>query len=87
VNNGKLLIADFESSKRLTEDTTNTAGNRSGVIEYIDPQCFKNNNYVRRKKSDIYSLGILFWEISSGHPPFQNIERDTLGYHILSYES
>ena len=22
------------------------------------------------KKSDIYSLGVLFWEISSGKPPF-----------------
>jgi serine/threonine protein kinase len=43
-----------------------------GMIEYIEPQVYKNINYVRDKKSDIYSLGVLFWEITSGHPPFFN---------------
>lgn len=27
-------------------------------------------NYSLNKKSDIYSIGVLFWEISSGRPPF-----------------
>src|SRR4051794_36480716 len=31
------------------------------------------NNYKRNEKSDIYSLGLLFWEISSGKPPFSEI--------------
>ena len=26
--------------------------------------------YSLNKKSDVYSIGILLWEISSGHPPF-----------------
>jgi serine/threonine protein kinase len=83
VNNDKLLIADFGLSRQLSEDTSNTVGNRTGVIEYMEPQCFRNINYVRRKKSDIYSLGVLLWEITSGHPPFHNTEeRDMLGYHI-----
>ncbi|SRR6266498_3395130 len=30
--------------------------------------------------SDIYSVGILMWEISSGQPPFQNYKRD---YHLV----
>ena len=36
---------------------------------------FKRQNKNQRslnKKSDIYSIGVLFWEISSGRPPFYN---------------
>ncbi|CAB5314084.1 unnamed protein product [Rhizophagus irregularis] len=42
VNNGKLLIADFGLSKKLEEVMTNSIANRMGMIEYIEPQCFKN---------------------------------------------
>ena len=51
--------------------------------EYIEPQYYdKNVNYVRDRKSDIYSLGILFWEITSGYPPFPNIPINALSYKI-----
>jgi serine/threonine protein kinase len=26
--------------------------------------------YTLNEKSDVYSVGVLLWEISSGHPPF-----------------
>ncbi|CAB4431272.1 unnamed protein product [Rhizophagus irregularis] len=42
VNNGKLLIADFGLSKKLEEVMTNSIANRMGMIEYIEPKCFKN---------------------------------------------
>jgi len=35
VNDGKLLIADFGLSKKLTEVTSNSTANRIGIIEYI----------------------------------------------------
>ena len=28
------------------------------------------------KKSDVYSIGVLLWEISSGQPPFQGESYD-----------
>jgi serine/threonine protein kinase len=65
----------------LAEATINSAANRMGRIEYIEPQCFKNRNYMKDKKSDIYSLGVLLWEISSGRPPFSDRER----YLVDSY--
>ncbi|RGB37214.1 kinase-like domain-containing protein, partial [Rhizophagus diaphanus] len=71
VNNGSLMIADFGLSKHLTEIKSNSI--LLGMPAYIDPQCYINNKYKRNKKSDIYSLGVLLWEISSGTPPFSKI--------------
>ncbi|PKY55929.1 hypothetical protein RhiirA4_475788 [Rhizophagus irregularis] len=50
------------------------------MIEYIEPQ----RNYKRDKKSDIYSLGVLFWEITSGRPPFFKKEEPIEGT-LLEY--
>ncbi|RGB28133.1 kinase-like domain-containing protein, partial [Rhizophagus diaphanus] len=82
VNNGKLLIADLGLSKKLAEVTTNSMGNRKGMDGYIDPQCFKNKKYKKDKKSDIYSLGVLLWEISSRRPPFSDWNRNLIGHYI-----
>jgi serine/threonine protein kinase len=62
------MIADLGLSKQLGEITSNST--RGGLYAYIDPQCYIKDNYQRNGKSDIYSLGVLFWEISSGKPPF-----------------
>ncbi|RGB39552.1 hypothetical protein C1646_472669 [Rhizophagus diaphanus] len=57
------------------------------MITYVDPKIFNrrrniNNNqpevYSLNEKSDVYSIGILLWEISSGRPPFCN-ELNDLG--------
>ena len=54
--------------------------NVHGVVPYVDPNNFKNKNepYKLNKKSDVYSVGVLLWQISSGHRPFyaENIEYD-----------
>jgi hypothetical protein len=45
------------------------------MVPYIDPKSFSktNNNkqvYSLNEKSDVYSVGVLLWEISSGQSPF-----------------
>ncbi len=40
-----------------------------------DPKGFsrqsnKTQPYVLSEKSDVYSVGVLLWEILNGHPPF-----------------
>ena len=51
---------------------------------YIDPQCYINSNYQQNDKSDIYSLGVLFWEISSGKPPFSEIPPYKINLEIVN---
>ncbi|PKY56236.1 hypothetical protein RhiirA4_476371 [Rhizophagus irregularis] len=36
----------------------------------MDPKKFSNRSYSLNEKSDVYSVGVLLWEISSGKPPF-----------------
>jgi serine/threonine protein kinase len=47
------------------------------MIPYIDPKKFNSaQSYSLDKKSDVYSVGVLLWEISSGTPPFHEEEKD-----------
>ncbi|CAB4394501.1 unnamed protein product [Rhizophagus irregularis] len=82
VNDGKLMIADLGLSKQLTVQSNSEANGVIGMTEYIDPWCFKNNHNSRDKRSDIYSLGILLWEITSGHPPYKEIAENFILYKV-----
>ncbi|RIB09066.1 kinase-like domain-containing protein, partial [Gigaspora rosea] len=82
VHDGKLLIADFGLSKDETSKTSNASVH--GMQAYIDPQCFENITYKRSKKSDIYSFGVILWEISSGKPPFQSLNPYAIIIHIFN---
>ncbi|RGB31479.1 kinase-like domain-containing protein [Rhizophagus diaphanus] len=69
-------LADFGLSKRISNEISSEESNETndifGVIPYIDPKCFSNKNYELNKKSDVYSVGVIMWQISSGHKPFRN---------------
>ncbi|PKC06664.1 kinase-like protein [Rhizophagus irregularis] len=45
-----------------------------GVIPYIAPEIFKGSAFS--KESDIYSLGMIMWELTTGCKPFANVEHD-----------
>ncbi|CAB4493315.1 unnamed protein product [Rhizophagus irregularis] len=36
----------------------------------MDPKCFETRSYCITEKSDVYSLGVLFWELTSRGSPF-----------------
>jgi len=62
-------LSDFGLSKRI-EETSKSRSDLFGVVPYIDPKKFSKRSYSLNKKSDVYSVGVLLWEISSGQPPF-----------------
>ncbi|GBC08805.1 hypothetical protein RclHR1_00840006 [Rhizophagus clarus] len=40
------------------------------IIPYIDPKSFNTVDYELDNRSDVYSVGVLLWQISSGCQPF-----------------
>jgi len=59
------------------------------MVPYVDPKSFnrrRNTNttqsYSLNEKSDIYSIGVLLWEISSGKPPFYSEGEQ---YDVISF--
>ncbi|CAG8519819.1 20429_t:CDS:2 [Cetraspora pellucida] len=48
-----------------------TSGSK-GAPAYLDPYCCCQPGKKPDEKSDIYSLGVIFWELTSGVPPFAN---------------
>ena len=76
-------MADFGLSRRITDVPSST--DVFGVVPYVDPKYLnniknknKNQHYILNPKSDVYSVGVLFWQISSGRRPFyaENVEYD-----------
>ncbi|GBC05372.1 hypothetical protein RclHR1_00620012 [Rhizophagus clarus] len=78
VHQQTIKLADFGLSKRIEETTSKNQSKLFGMIPYVDPKRFskqKNNNINSlNKKSDVYSVGVLLWEISSGQPPFSTYD-------------
>ncbi|PKC13680.1 kinase-like protein [Rhizophagus irregularis] len=64
-------IIDFGISKIQGQKSEAYMRDR-GIIAYMEPKRIFNSNFQCEKSSDIYSFGVLMWEISSGYPPFKN---------------
>jgi eukaryotic-like serine/threonine-protein kinase len=72
-------VIDFGVAKatgqQLTEATLNTAfGGVIGTPQYMSPEQATLNNLDIDTRSDVYSLGVLLYELLTGSPPFTHEE-------------
>jgi serine/threonine protein kinase/tetratricopeptide (TPR) repeat protein len=77
-------VIDFGVAKatgqRLTEQTLHTGfGAVVGTVEYMSPEQAGFNQLDVDTRSDIYSLGVLLYELLTGSPPFTRKELERAG--------
>ncbi|CAG8573859.1 6366_t:CDS:2, partial [Acaulospora colombiana] len=82
VHRNLAVIMDPRLSIILNE--TQPLNTLKNTIPYVAPEILENINNIPNFKSDVYSLGVIFWEISSGHEPFQNYDGMTLIQSIIN---
>ncbi len=70
----KALIGDLGISKSATE-SSNDDNEIYGIIPYVAPEIFQGQKYTQA--SDVYSFGMVMWEIMTGRRPFWNRNHDT----------
>jgi serine/threonine protein kinase len=70
-----VFIGDLGISKAATNASKDDDNENYGIIPYMAPEIFNGQKYT--KASDIYSFGMIMWEIMTGRRPFWNRNHDT----------
>ena len=83
--NGNCKLGDFGLAKYENEKNINEEDNYCGTLEYLAPETL-NNNLKQGKGVDIWSIGILLFEMLTGRPPFK-IEKDKLDLYKNNNDS
>ncbi|CAB4424249.1 unnamed protein product [Rhizophagus irregularis] len=88
LHSGNILFSEFSNRWYISDLGFCGPADKSstciyGNLPYIAPEVINGQEYTF--KSDIYSIAMLMWEISSGRPPFINREHDyNLAINIIN---
>ena len=86
---GRIKLIDFGIAKQRRSLTTNdksltVAGVFMGKPEYAAPELVLGDVKSQDQTTDIYSVGILFFQCLVGHPPFEGDRHEVLSMQLHS---
>ncbi len=83
-NDGHVRILDFGLAKLAKQTRLTKTGTTVGTVMYMSPEQAKGDDVDRR--SDIWSLGVMLYEMLTGHLPFRGEIEQAVIYSILNEE-
>jgi serine/threonine protein kinase len=83
---GQLHITDFGLARLLDEPSITVTGEMVGTPAYMSPEQVTGDRKAIDHRTDIFSLGVTFYEILTGTRPFEGATREQLVSRILTRE-
>lgn len=81
---GRVKLTDFGIAAALDEVSITTVGQVLGTPEYMSPEQARGGKVDGR--ADLYSLGIVLYEMIVGHHPFRSIPKSVIQSKLLDTE-
>ena len=82
--NGRPFVADFGLA--LREENKGKGPRYAGTPAYMSPEQARGEGHRVDGRSDIFALGVVFYELLAGRKPFRGDTQDELLEQITSYE-
>ncbi|MEX2089512.1 MAG: protein kinase, partial [Bacteroidota bacterium] len=82
---GIVQIMDFGLAKLRGASRLTKEGSTVGTAGYMSPEQVQGQETDHR--SDIFSLGVLLYEMLSGQPPFKGVHETAIAYEIVNVDS
>jgi eukaryotic-like serine/threonine-protein kinase len=80
---GEPILTDFGVAKLMSTSTSTLSAMQMGTPLYISPE--QAQGYPGNERSDLYSLGVILYEIVTGVPPFRGETAvEVLSQHVNS---
>jgi serine/threonine protein kinase len=80
---GNIKVVDFGIAKAAARRTQTTAGGAKGKLSYMSPEQVRAERGLDRR-SDIYSLGIVLYELTTGYPLYRGESDYLIAEQILA---
>jgi serine/threonine protein kinase len=78
---GRVVVTDFGIAKDYDLTTLTVTGDVFGTVRYMSPEQCQGRNVDKR--TDIYSIGVMLYEMLTGEAPFQGNVASIMQQHIL----
>ena len=80
LSDGCVKILDFGLAKLSSDDLTTS--HKMGTLAYMSPEHFKGEEITT--KSDLWSLGVVFYQLIAGCRPFTGVSQQAVMYSVLN---